>query len=90
MATFFERMNEDTLVTDRTAQISTTIKLVKKGTTARVTATENANGDTILTLNPNRSLQCGATHKATIKTDAEDLNGNALADPEVRSFKVRR
>jgi Bacterial Ig-like domain len=56
-----------------------TFKLFKKGSTTKVGATVSydASKDRA-TLNPNNSLQRGATYKAVVTTFATDIAGNRL------------
>jgi CSLREA domain-containing protein len=92
-ATFSEEMDKDTLVTDPAEQSSTTFVLVKKGATkpvgAKVVAVENASGDTVATLDPDRALKSGATYTATVTTGATDLEGNALAGDVSWSLTIK-
>ena len=50
---------------------------------------ENAAGDTVAILTPNRALKHGATYTATVTTGATDLEGNALADDARWRFTVK-
>ncbi|HET7271342.1 MAG TPA: Ig-like domain-containing protein [Rubrobacter sp.] len=56
---------------------------------ATVVAVENAAGDTVAILSPNRALRPGATYTATVTTDAADLEGNALAYDTSWRFTVK-
>jgi len=71
-AFFSEEMSANTLNTN-------TVKLVKKGTTAKVSAkvTYVAAKKQVI-LNPNANLQAGATYVATVTAGAKDLAGNRL------------
>lgn len=92
-AAFSEEMDKGTLVTDQTEQTSTTFVLVRKGASAPVGATvvavENADGDTVATLTPDRALKPGATYTATVTTGATDLEGNGLTDDASWKFTVK-
>ena len=50
---------------------------------------ENAAGDTVATLTPDRALKPGVTYTATVTTDAADLEGNPLAADVSWKFTVK-
>lgn len=83
--TFSESMKKSTLTTS-------TVRLVKKGTTTKVAATvsyTNATCKTVV-LNSSANLARGTAYTATITTAAKDLAGNSLARNKVWSFTVKR
>jgi hypothetical protein len=64
----------------------TSVVLSRKG--RRVNATVTYSGSTA-TLDPARKLKAGTRYRLTIAGTVEDLTGNALAAPYVRTFKTR-
>ena len=70
-ATFSEEMKASSTNTN-------TFKLFKKGSTTKVGASVSYNGNNRAILNPNNSLESGATYKAVVTIGARDEAGNRL------------
>ena len=69
----------------------TTVKLVRKGTTAAVGATVTYDvSRRRVKLDPRNPLRRGATYTATIRTGVRDLAGNPMSRPKTWTFTVRR
>jgi dipeptidyl aminopeptidase/acylaminoacyl peptidase len=82
-ATFSEAMRASTVT-------RTTFRLVRRGSTAPVTATVTYDPNTMrAVLNPSANLAAGAIYTATVTTGARDASGNALAANKTWSLRVR-
>lgn len=69
---------------------TTTVRLVRRGTTRPVSAAVAYNPDTMrVTLNPAIKLSSGASYTATITTGARDAAGNALPANKTWGFRIR-
>lgn len=86
-ATFSEEMDPGTLTTS-------TVRLVRSGTTTPVPATVSYDPATRrVILNPANNLRRGATYTATVvggENGAKDRTGSPLANDRAWSFKIRR
>jgi hypothetical protein len=79
-ATFSEPVKKATVVTNPTAQTSSTVSLVNTATGKRVGAMVSCDADPCnkVTITPKRSLAANTKYKTTVTSGVQNLAGNAL------------